>query len=503
LKEYNALVKNQEIVDVLFGFCNPSTYRAGMTGLSTHLFYSILNSRVDTSCERYFRYDVPSAAHSVESKRPLRKNHIIGFTLSYEENILALVQTLEKGGIPVLANQRDENDPIVLVGGPVVSANPEPYVDFVDAFVIGEGDLVIHDIVEVAKTSPSRIDAVQGLAKVEGVYVPVVGPSYVKRLIIPDLDPLQYPVAQIIPDVPEGSKLEPVFGKSFLLEVARGCGHSCKFCLIGHICRPRRIRSLSCLKGLVEEGIEKTPVNKVSLIASSLGEKDGIGDLAAWLVDQDLSLSVPSIRADSVTGELLKALVKGGQRTLTIAPETGSSDLRTMLGKGLSDESIYTSVDIAAKVGCKALKLYFIIGLPEETHDDVSAIPQMVKKIAQITKLRVTASVNPFIPKAHTRWERNTQEPLETIREKMKMVEKGLRNVPRVTTEMLDPRTARVQAALSIGDRSLGKVIRKAAEYGGLGGWRRAEKETDMRFFSIANDEDRLKGILPWAFISN
>jgi radical SAM superfamily enzyme YgiQ (UPF0313 family) len=196
-------------------------------------------------------------------------------------------------------------------------------------------------------------------------------------------------------------------------------------------------------------------------------------------------------------------LVEGGQRTLTIAPETGSFELRTFLGKGLSDEAIYSSSEMAAKAGCKGLKLYFIIGLPNETDDDVSSIVQMVQKIAQKTRLRVTASVNPFVPKAHTRWERNAQKPIEIIRGKMKTVEKGLRNVPRVITEMLDPRTARVQAALSIGDQSLGKVIRKAAEYGGLGGWRRAEKETGTPFFSIANDADRLKGNLPWAYISH
>jgi radical SAM superfamily enzyme YgiQ (UPF0313 family) len=197
----------------------------------------------------------------------------------------------------------------------------------------------------------------------------------------------------------------------------------------------------------------------------------------------------------------VQALVQGGQRTLTIAPETGSSELRSRLGKGLSDGAIYTAAELATQVGCKALKLYFIIGLPHETSNDVVAIPQMVRKIAKNTGIRVTVSVNPFIPKAHTRWERNAQEPIEVLREKLKRVEKELRNVPRVSVETLDPRIARIQAALSIGDRSLGKVIRKAAEYGGLGGWRRAEKETDTPFFSVANDADRLQGNLPWSFI--
>ncbi|MFW9793545.1 MAG: hypothetical protein ACFFEE_04530, partial [Candidatus Thorarchaeota archaeon] len=312
LREFNAVVKDSSRVDILFGYCYPSTYRAGMTGLALHIIYATLNSRDDTSCERYFRYDTHSPSQSVESNRPLKSNHILGFSLTYEEDIIHLVQMLEHGGVPVLAEQRGNSDPIVIVGGPVVTANPEPFVDFIDAFVMGEGDLVIHDIVDAVKDSDSREVAMIRFSELNGTYVPSISKSRVGRNIISDLDSLPYPTTQIIPDVSDGSHLEPVFGKSFLLEVTRGCGHSCKFCLIGHICRPRRTRSLERLKELIGLSREDTPVDKISMIGSSLGDLDRLEELVCWTVDQGLGVSVPSLRADSVTKPLLDCLVKSG-----------------------------------------------------------------------------------------------------------------------------------------------------------------------------------------------
>lgn len=502
LREFNAVVKDSSRADVLFGYCYPSTYRAGMTGLALQILYSTLNKREDTSCERYFRHQTRSPALSVESGRGLRDNHIVGFTLTYEEDILNLIQMLEIGTIPILREARTDEDPIVIVGGPVVSANPEPYTDFIDAFVIGEGDLVVHDIIDTIRDADSRKNAIAELAGIHGIYVPSAKQDRVGRNIIEDLDSLDYPIAQIIPDVEPDSKLEPVFGKSFLLEVTRGCGHSCKFCLVGHVCRPRRTRSLDKLKELAREGLENTPVKKVSLIGSSLGDLDGLEDLVCWIVEQDIEVSVPSLRADSVTSKLLDCLVKGGQRTLTIAPETGSSKLRKVMGKGLKDDEINRAVELAEVAGYNALKMYFIIGLPGETEDDVEDTVEMIRNIAQRTKMKVTASVNPFIPKAQTRWQTEPQPPIEILRQKIKHVEEGIKNVPRVYLETLDLRDARIQAALSVGDKNLGRVIRLAAEYGGHGGWRRAEKEANVRFLTLANTPDHFSVGLPWGYLS-
>jgi radical SAM superfamily enzyme YgiQ (UPF0313 family) len=503
LQEFNTIVKDSSKVDVLFGYCYPSTYRAGMTGLALHILYRILNSRSDTSCERYFRYDTVSPTLSVESKRPLKENHVLGFSLTYEEDIINVVQMLDFGGVPVLAEERTENDPLVVVGGPVVTANPEPFVDFVDSFVIGEGDLVINELVDAVAAGPSRREVLARFSEIPGVYVPTIPKTRVKRNIIHDLDSLDYPLSQIVPDVADGSQFEPVFGKSFLLEVTRGCGHSCRFCLIGHVCQPRRTRSLSKLKELVRIGIDNTPVSKVSMIGSSLGDLDGLEELVCWTGNQGFGVSVPSLRADSVTEPLLNCLVKSGQRTLTIAPETGSADLRRMIGKGLDDTDIENAVEMAARCGYNSLKLYFIIGLPGETDDDITATVDMIVKLARTSGMKVTASVNPFIPKAQTRWEREPQPPIEEIRRRLKIVERGVKKDSKVTVESLDPRNARIQAALSIGDRSLGRVIRAASRYGGYGGWRRAEKETGISFLDLASDAEKLQGDLPWSYLRN
>jgi radical SAM superfamily enzyme YgiQ (UPF0313 family) len=472
-----------------------------MTNLATHLFYSLINKREDTSCERYFRYDTYSPSHSVESRRPLKGNHIVGFSLSYEEDILNVLQMLEAGEIPVLADERTENDPILIIGGPVVSANPEPFVDFMDVFVIGEGDQVIHEILDTIGSCDSKEQALSLLAKVRGLYVPREKEGNVERLIISDLNSSFHPTHQIIPDVPEGDVLEPVFGKSFLTEITRGCGHSCKFCLVGHICRPRRTRSFETIINLLTEGLDNTPVDKVSLIGSSLGDMDRLEDVAEWLLDKGTSFSVPSLRADSVSESLVKMLMKSGQRTLTIAPETGSIRLRQEIGKGLKDEDIETAVKIASDCRMYSVKLYYIIGLPGETNDDVRDIARMTRKLASENNIRITASVNPYIPKANTRFQREPQPRLEILREKLRLVEKELKGTSRVTVESLDPRHARVQAALSIGGREIGRVILKAARYGGLAGWRRAEKETGVGFFEIAHNSSRLQNQLPWEFI--
>lgn len=501
IREFNTIIKDASRVDVLFGYCYPSTYRAGMTGLALQILYSILNTRRDTSCERYFRFQTQSPALSIETGRPLRDNHIVGFTLTYEEDIINLLQMLESGKIPLLASDRSSEDPIVIVGGPAVTANPEPYVDFIDAFAIGEGDLVIHQIVDRIRDARSRDDAIAALVDIHGVYVPSANPKSVGRNIILDLDELEHPLDQIIPDVRVGSKLEPVFGKSFLVEVTRGCGHSCRFCLVGHVCQPRRTRSFEKLQEIIKLGLKHTPVKKVSLIGSSLGDLDQLEELVCWIVSQELEVSVPSLRADSITKDLLECLVKGGQRTLTIAPETGSASLRKKIGKGLEDTDIEQAVKTAEAVGYNSLKLYFIIGLPDETDADIQATIDMIRNFALNTTMKITASINPFVPKAQTRWQHEPQPDITELRDKIRMIERGVKETPRVSLETLDVRGARIQAALSIGDRALGKAIRVAASYGGYGGWRRAEKETGIQILSLANNPDRFSRGRPWRYL--
>ncbi len=500
-REINTVTKDVRQVNILFALCYPSTYRAGMSGLAMHLFYSALNARQDTSCERYFRFDTPSPVRSLESGRGLRDNHIVGFSLTYEIDILHLVQMLEMAGIPAFASDRECDDPIVIIGGPAVSANPLPFSRFADAFVIGEGDLVIHDIVDTVGEDKSRNDIIDAIADIEGVYVPHRSEGPVRRLKIDNIDHIFHPTRQIVADVPDGSRHQPIFGRALLVEVTRGCGHACKFCLIGHIPGPRRARSLERLQSIIQRGIAETPVKKLALIGSSLGDMPRLQELIDWIVGAGLQLSVPSLRADTVTQELVSSIAKGGQRTLTIAPETGTEELRRRVGKGIRDDQIERAIDMAESAGMHAVKLYFIVGLPSEQESDVAAIAEMVRSLAERHRIRITVGVNPFVPKAHTRFEREAQPSLEVIRAKIRLVEERLRSVPRVIFEGLDPREARVQAALSMGDESLSEVILLASRYGGLGGWRRAERESGIAFFSVASDTSRREGDLPWSFI--
>jgi radical SAM superfamily enzyme YgiQ (UPF0313 family) len=219
------------------------------------------------------------------------------------------------------------------------------------------------------------------------------------------------------------------------------------------------------------------------------------------MLDKGVGFSVPSLRADSVSDRLVEILMSSGQRTLTIAPETGSMKLRQEIGKGLSDDDIEAAVKVASDNKMYSVKLYYIIGLPGEMDDDVRDIARLTGKLARENNIRITASVNPYIPKANTRFQREPQPKLEILREKMRLIEKELKGISRVTVESLDPRHARVQAALSIGGRDIGRVILEAARYGGLAGWRRAEKETGVDFFGIAHNASRLQNQLPWEFI--
>jgi radical SAM superfamily enzyme YgiQ (UPF0313 family) len=260
---------------------------------------------------------------------------------------------------------------------------------------------------------------------------------------------------------------------------------------------------LDRLEQIIRDGISFTLVRKVSLIGSSLGDMDRLHELAGWLLAQGLKMSISSLRADSVTEDLLRVLVSAGQRTLTVAPETGTERLRQQMGKGLSDQDIENAVCLASSAGFKSIKLYFIIGLPGENDSDVLGIAKMVKRFALQTRMKITASVNPFVPKAGTSFEREVQLSVEELRRRTRAIQRALKGVPRVEVESLDPRIARIQASLSIGHRGIGPVIKAASFYGGLGGWRRAERETGIPFHDIAEDDSGRSGVLPWSFLSD
>jgi len=291
-----------------------------------------------------------------------------------------------------------------------------------------------------------------------------------------------------------------VFGKAFAIETVRGCSRSCRFCLLRHISQPKRERSLEKVESIIEEGIRYTPVRRVSLIGASIFDYSFLEDVCEFIVSRGLELVLPSIRPESVTERLANLLVRGKQRTVTIAPDAASPHAQKITNKKMEEAVIIDAVKILLRCGVNRLKLYFVIGLPGENADDIIAIADMSKKIANIGygPKAIHLSINPLIPKPHTpfQWERTPS--VTYVRQSLKMLEKRLKGYNRFVIDSLDPRHAQIQAFLSLGGREIGKVIELAARYGGgLGAWRRSLKECRVSLESYTQAKN-IEESLPW-----
>jgi len=502
IPESNVIRKNWRKVDLRIALCYPNVYRAGMTGLPIRLLYALLNSREDIACERFFIPTRNEGLVSLESQRPLKDFDAIAFSLQYEEDYINVIRMLQESGIPAKREDKIGKGPLIIAGGPCATENPEPLADYIDLFVIGEAEPILNELIDKIKGLKNPTKEIEEFAEIDGIYVPEIRNSP-RRVWIENLDDAPHPLAQQVPLVDAKSPYMPIFGKTFAVEVTRGCNRGCKFCLIGKISRPKRERSQKRLKEIIEEGIRYTPVDKVSLIGASLSDYSKLEELCEWIVSQGLKISIPSLRPDGITERLARAISKGGQRTVAIAPEAGTQQLRDSIMKGLSEEQIIEAARILYESGVRRIKLYFIIGLPNETLDDVKAIAELSRKIAEIGYGRksVHLSINPLIPKPHTPFQFEPFPPLEYIRGCLKLIRSELSGDPRFVISGIDPRHAQMQAALSLGDRKLGKAIELAASYGGgLGAWRKALNEANIRLEDYLRRKSP-KEKLPWSHI--
>jgi radical SAM superfamily enzyme YgiQ (UPF0313 family) len=473
-----------------------------MTGLSVQLLYALFNAREDVVCERFFLSPSSEQILSLESGQPLKKFDVVAFTLQYEEDYVNVIRMLLKSGIEPRAEQRKPEDPLVIAGGPCASGNPEPLSDFFDFFFIGEIEPVLGRLIDCLKGVSRK--RVADFVDLPGVYVPSLSVRRVKRVWVEHLDGAPHPVAQIIPVVDEKSLYMPIFGKSFALEAVRGCGRRCRFCLIGFTGRPKRERSLKKLHEIIEEGIKYTPVRKVALIGAGLSDHSKLEEVCEMIVSQDLKVSIPSLRVESITESLANLLVKGGQRTITIAPEAGTLRLREVVNKRVSDEAIINAARIAFQAGFRNIKLYFIIGLPGESREDVEAITDLAKMVADqgFGLKAVRLAVNPFVPKPHTPFQWEPYATIEYLRGGMKLIRRRLAKDRRIEIEEMDPRNAQIQALLSLGDRKVGRAVEIVARLdNGLGAWRRALNTTKLNFESYIYQRRSLDARLPWNVI--
>ncbi len=512
-REWNAVIKDPSQVRVRFALCYPDTYEIGMSHQGLRILYEVVNRRPDAACERVF-HPWPDAARllrerglplcSLESETPLRHFDLVGITLQHELTYTNVLSLLELGGISPLTSERRPADPLV-IGGGSCAFNPEPIADFFDALVIGDGEEVLDELLDFfialppdlrdadRRTSEGRAELLRRLAQIEGVYVPsgyaaeaasgggVVAvprddsfPSRVTRRVVMDLDAAPYPLAPVVPYcevVHDRAEIEP----------ARGCTRGCRFCQAGMIFRPVRERSLETLIAQAEQIIANTGYDEVSLLALNCPDYSHIEELLdalhERLADRRVSVSLPSLRVDSFSVALAEQAQHVKKSGLTLAPEAGTQRMRDIINKDVSDEDLTQAVTAAFSSGWQRLKLYFMIGLPQETEEDVLAIPETIERVLAIARrelsksgygrLRLNVSAASLIPKPHTPFQWLGQSSRTELLERQRMIRSAVRN-RRVSLSFHDVRQSALEAALARGDRRLGPVILSAYRAGAI-----------------------------------
>lgn len=505
----------------------PNTYSVGMSNLGFQKIYSTLNQIDYVACERAFLPSQDDISYlnkakspliSLESQKHLNRFDIVAFSITFEMDYLFVLEILKLSRIPLMAADRTGKDPLVMAGGICPTFNPEPIANFIDLAVIGEGEEVVPEIMERFKEdrhSLNQKNLAHALSGIEGVYIPANfcrSNSYVKKnknnqsgfkikkRWLKNID--LYPTStSIITD-------QTVFGDMFLVEVGRGCKMKCKFCEAGYSCLPMRNYSMKTILKEVQKG--KIYRRKIGLVGSSICDHPEIEEIFQELHNQGLSFSVSSMRLQQINDNMLKLLNLGGCKTITVAPEAGSERLRKAINKHLTEEKLFNSIKLIAESKIQNLKLYYIIGLPGETEEDVQGIVKEVKSIKHLfNRVRgkkggsgflLTISVNAFVPKPMTPFQREPMEDIASLKIKLRILKAGLRNTKNVKLIYDIPKWAFIQTLLSRGDRKIGKLLCKVLEQNG--DWYKAIREFDLNPEFYVYRKYNGDEALPWDFIN-
>ncbi|NLY78021.1 MAG: TIGR03960 family B12-binding radical SAM protein [Tissierellia bacterium] len=547
--EKNSIQKNLDQVKVKFAFAFPDVYDVGMSHLGLHILYNLLNSQEDIACERVFapwvdmeeqmvKENIP--LYTLENKEPIDTFDFVGFTLQYEMSYTNVINMLHLGNIPILSKDRKDSDPLIIAGGPCVY-NPEPMADIFDFFVLGEGEEIILEILQKYKEHKekgySRIEFLKEIARIEGIYVPqfyevhykedntidrmiplVEGvPIKINKRIIKNLNETYYPEKLIIPFI-------DIVHDRIPLEIFRGCTRGCRFCQAGMIYRPIREKNVDTLLNTAQKLVENTGYEDISLTSLSSCDYSQLQLLVTELMkryeEKNIGVSLPSLRLDSFSLGILKEIEKVRKTGLTFAPEAGSQRLRDVINKGVTEEDLERAVTFAFNEGYSTIKLYFMIGLPTETEEDLLGIKNLGYKVKDIFfsmpkekrrgNLKVTLSASCFVPKAFTPFQWVGQNSIEEFNDKINFLRSEIKD-RKVTFNYHDPKLSYLEAVLARGDRRLSQGLIRAWEKGCkfdgwselfyFEKWMEAFEETGIDGDFYALRQRSFEELLPWDFI--
>ena len=543
--EINSVIKDKNKVDVRFAFCFPDTYEIGMSHLGMKILYSLFNEREDIWCERVFNpwtdfqqvmreNNLPLFA--LESRDPIKEFDFVGFTLQYEMAYTNVLNMLDLAEIPLRSADRDENHPLIVAGGPC-ACNPEPLADFIDIFFLGEGEEVDLELIDLYKKHKAngfnKAVFLNEASRIEGVYVPSLysvsygdnseitevtpennAPKQVKKRIVKDMDKAYYPEKFVVPFI-------EIVHDRVVQEIFRGCIRGCRFCQAGFIYRPVREKSMETVNRQAKCLCESTGYDEISLSSLSTSDYTEIEPLLNRLLDwtqpQFVSLALPSLRIDNFSDELLEKIKHVRKSGLTFAPEAGTQRLRDVINKNVTEEEIIETCKTAFSGGYTAVKLYFMIGLPTETDEDIKGIADLGQKIVNTyyampnkpkgKSVSVSISVSTFVPKPFTPFQFEPQITQAEIRRRHEYLKSQI-TTKKISLSYHDSATSFLEGVLARGDRRLGKVIETAYKSGcvfdswtecfDIEKWETAFKECGIDPAFYANRQRSYDEINPW-----